>query len=235
MRGKGMICAALLGTLGLTLPLSGAPPVPALAEDRGKLRILQDGQLMGTEEFSIGRSGQAWMCHGSVELKIPGAGSASVSSQMQLSAEGALQQYTWTSKSDRKVTGGVIFSGSVAQLEVRVDNTQPYSQEFQFDSTRIVILDNNLFHHYLILAQLYDWNTRGSQTFSVLIPQALTPGTIAVEWGGSTEVDGAKMDLLRVRSPDLEVEIYVAAGKVMRLAVPSAKVLIQREGAVKAQ
>jgi hypothetical protein len=43
------------------------------------------------------------------------------------------------------------------------------------------------------------------------------------------------MDLLRVRSPDLEVEIYVAAGKVMRLAVPSAKVLIQREGAVKAQ
>jgi hypothetical protein len=228
MRLRKPVTGAALAAALLALTLQGAP-VPPMMEDKGKLRILQDGQLMGTEEFSVGRSGTAWMCRGSVEVKVPGAGSASLTSQMLLDESGAPQQYAWTSKADRKVTGAVLFQGSVAQLEVRVDNTQPYSQEFQFDSTRIVILDNNLFHHYWILAQRYDWNAKGAQSFSVLIPQALTPGTITVEWGGPAQVDGAKMDLLRVRSSDLEVELYAVNGKVMRLAVPSAKVIVQRE------
>jgi hypothetical protein len=223
------VLAVLLALSSAYLLVVRAAPPDALADDRGKFRILLDGQNVGSEEFSIGRSGNSWVCRGSVNLKVPGAGTAEVTSQLHLSAEGSPQQYIWTSKGEKKVTGGVVFTGGTAQMELRVEDAQPFSQDFQFDSGRIVILDNNLYHHYAILARIYDWKGRGTQTFSVLIPQDLTPGTITAEYAGMQEVGDTKMEMLRVRSADLEVELFVVGGKLMRLAVPSAKVEVVRE------
>jgi hypothetical protein len=137
--------------------------------------------------------------------------------------------YQWSSEGQTKVAGVIKFGGNSATLEVRTNAAMPFTQEFQFESPRVVILDNNLYHHYALLARLFDWNAKGVQTFSVLIPQDLTPGTITVEWAGPQEVDGAKAELLRVRSADLEVELYVSGGRLIRLSVPTAKVDVKRE------
>jgi len=103
-------------------------------------------------------------------------------------------------------------------------------QELTFGSPRVLILDNNLYHHYAVLARLYDWNTKGTQTFPVLIPQEMTPGSLTVESAGLQKVDGASLETLRVRTADLEIYLYLdASHRLVRLAVPASKALVLRE------
>lgn len=206
-----------------------APRGGVVTADRGKFRILSDGQQVGTEEFAVTPSGEDWISRGSVELKVPGAGTTQVTGELRLAADGRPLGYQWTSQGAKKSSGAIVFEGTSAKMELRAEGGQPFTQEFQFDSPQVAILDNNLYHHYALLARLYDWNAKGVQTFSVLIPQDLTPGTITVEWAGPQEVEGARAELLRVRSADLEVELYVSGGKLLRLSVPTAKVEVRRE------
>jgi hypothetical protein len=68
------------------------------------------------------------------------------------------------------------------------------------------------------------------QSISVLIPQDATPGSIDVESLGGKSVDGANLELLRVHSTDLEIELYFDAKfHLVRLEVPAAKVVILRQ------
>jgi hypothetical protein len=200
-----------------------------VAPDRGKFRLLSEGQQVGTEEFSVTPNGADWISSGSVEIKVPGAATTLVRGELRLAANGRPLSYRWSSRGPKNISGTIVFEGASAKLELRTDDGQPFAQEFQFESPQVVILDNNLYHHYGLLARLYDWNAKGVQAFSVLIPQDLTPGTVSVEWGGPQEFDGIKTELLRVKSADLEIELYVSGGRLIRLAVPASKAEIRRE------
>ena len=58
----------------------------------------------------------------------------------------------------------------------------------------------------------------------------MTPGSISVESLGPQQVENAKYETLRVSSPDLEILLYLdASHRMMRLEVPSSKVIIVRE------
>jgi hypothetical protein len=223
----------LLAALAISLPSFAQSKQKAtgggLVEDRGKLRAYLDGQAVGTEEFSISRSGSEWLCRGSTEIKIPSAASEEVSSELRLSAEGSPTAYQFNTKGSKKAGGAATFSAGSATMELRTEGAQGFTQTFQFESQKIVVLDNNLYHHYVVLARLYDWNAKGAQTFSVLIPQDLTPGTITVEWAGPNQIEGSKFDVLRVKSADLDLELWVANGRLERILVPTAKVEVKRE------
>src|SRR5271169_3763109 len=58
--------------------LQNAKSVPSAAAsavftpDKGKFRILLDGQALGEEEFEIVRSGDTWTAHGSTTAHAPG-------------------------------------------------------------------------------------------------------------------------------------------------------------------
>jgi len=105
-----------------------------------------------------------------------------------------------------------------------------FEQNLSFESPHIVVLDNNLYHQYAVLPRLYDWSKRGPQTFSVLIPQELMPGTITAEAIGSAKLDGKSYEGFRVNTTDLEVDLYLdSAHRLMRLEVPAAKVSVIRD------
>lgn len=105
-----------------------------------------------------------------------------------------------------------------------------FGQDFTFPTPRVAILDNNLYYQYAVLARLYDWKAAGQQNISVLIPQDGAPGEVAVESLGQQEVDGKKYDALRVRSTDLEILLYLdSQRRLMRLEVPSSKVIVERQ------
>jgi hypothetical protein len=241
MKRLNAVAAAVCATL-LVLSWSAAgqkkrenkkKAVPAttgvVSADRGKFRLISDGQQVGTEEFSVAPSGGDWISRGSVEIKVPGAATTQVSGELRIAADGRPLSYQWTSQGPKKNSGAIVFEGTTARMELRAESGPPFTQEFQFDSPLVVILDNNLYHHYGLLARLFDWNAKGVQTFSVLIPQDLTPGTVTVEWAGPRDLDGIKTDLLRVRSSDLEIELYVAERKLVRVVVPISKAEIRRE------
>jgi hypothetical protein len=111
-----------------------------------------------------------------------------------------------------------------------VQGARPFQQENSFDSPLIAVLDNNLYHQYEILARVYDWAKRGSQSFPVLIPQELTPGTISVESAGNTTAEGKSYESLKVSTTDLEILLYLDTNhRLMRLEVPVSKVAVVRE------
>jgi hypothetical protein len=111
-----------------------------------------------------------------------------------------------------------------------MQGARPFEQDLSFNAPVIAVLDNNLYHQYALLAKLYDWSKRGTQTFPVLIPQDLTPGTISVEATGPQTVDGKSYEGLRVTTADLEVLLLLDSNhRLMRLEVPSAKVSVIRQ------
>jgi len=58
----------------------------------------------------------------------------------------------------------------------------------------------------------------------------MTPGSISVESIGPQQVESTKYETLRVTSPDLEILLYLDAGRrLMRVDVPSSKATIERE------
>ncbi len=118
----------------------------------------------------------------------------------------------------------------VAKMTLQMQGAHSFEQDITFTSPSIVVLDNNLYHQYAILARVYDWTRKGSQNLSVLIPQELTPGTLTVQSVGSATIDGKSYETLKVQTSDLEVILYLdSSHRLMRIEVPSAKVSVVRE------
>ena len=99
-----------------------------------------------------------------------------VTGTLELRADGTPVRYEWSTQGTKKASASITFSGSTATIDLRVEGARPFTQQFTFNSPQIAILDNNLYHQYAVLARLYDWNKKGVQTFSVLVPQEMTPG-----------------------------------------------------------
>jgi hypothetical protein len=233
-----VLCAAYAGARG---PAGGQkskekkaePAAALLTVDQGTLQILVDGQRAGSEEFEIRPSGGGdWSARGTAELTGEGGVKARVTGKLQMAGDGAPRKYEWSTTAPRKAAATVLFENGVAKMELRLEGAQPYSQDFDFKTPAVVILDNNMYHHYALLAQLFDWEHKETKTFTVLIPQEMTPGTVDVEYGGQQVLEGEKVDVLRVHSADLELELDCEAApqhRLLKISVPSAKAEIVRQ------
>ena len=200
------------------------------SSDKGKFNIVLDGQSVGHEEFEIEASGSGWVAKGSTSIQTPDGHSAKVTGNLNLQPDGVPISYEWTSQTDKSNSAQITFANGVAKTTLQVQGARPYQQENSFGSPLIAVLDNNLYHQYEVLAHIYDWSKRGVQTFPVLIPQELTPGSITVEAAGNATADGKTYELLKVITSDLEVHLFLdSSHKLHRLEVPSSKVEVIRE------
>jgi len=230
--GIAAVAAAPLAHLSLQKNKETKAVVPptGLVPDKGKFRIMLEGQVVGREEFEISPSGGTWMARGSTTAHAPGGADIKATGLLTLGPDGAPIHYDWTAQTQKKGSGAVDFVNGTAKSAIDLGGKSPFQQDFTFPSPRIAVLDNNLYYQYAVLAQLYDWKAGGKQVFPVLIPQDMTPGSISVESIGPQQVETAKYETLRVSSPDLEILLYLDAGhRLMRVEVPSSKATIERE------
>lgn len=206
----------------------GAKTPPRFAADKGKFRILVNGQQVGKEDFEISPKGDHWIARGNSEIQ--GAeGVTHITGTLEFGADGAPLHYEWATQGTKKASATIAFSGATASVELRLEGARPFTQQFTFPSTQVAILDDNLYDQYTLLARLYDWNKKGAQTFSVLVPQEMTPGTVTVESLGSQEFGGKKVEELRVQTEDLEVDLFLDGRRVVRLVAPASNAEIIRE------
>lgn len=209
---------------------TGSAVTPVFTQDKGKFRIVLDGNVVGNEEFEISPSGDTWMARGSTSAHVPGGTDIKANGQLKLSSDGAPMHYEWSAQLAKKATGIVDFVNSTAKCSIDLGTPTPIRKEFTFTSPHVAVLDNNLYYQYGVLAQMYDWKAGGKQTFPVLIPQDMTPGSITVESSGPQQLDSVTYESLRVNSTDLEILLYLdASHRMVRLDVPSSKVTVQRE------
>jgi len=168
-------------------PTSG--PV-VFAQDKGKLTIKLGGQTVGHEEFEIAPSGGGWLAKGTAEIKPPEGASSKVSGSLTLQGNGAPISYDWSAQTEKTNGAHVLFANGVASITLEMQGARPFQQDLSFGSPMIAVLDNNLYHQYAVLARIYDWSKGGVQTFPVIIPQELTPGSITVQSTGSASAEG---------------------------------------------
>jgi len=231
------ICAAslfsvplLASALALSISAQKNSSPSVLQPDKGKFNILLDGKSVGKEEFEIAPNGAGWLAKGTTQINTGDGPAAQVTGNLTLQSNGAPMAYDWVSKTDKTNSAHIIFANGIAKISLEVQGARPYEQELSFNSPLVAVLDNNMYHHYAVLARLYDWSKRGAQTLPVLIPQEITPGTITAEATGSASSGGKTYEGLRVTTSDIEVLLLLDANhRLMRLEVPASKVVVVRE------
>jgi hypothetical protein len=228
-----LVCTVSATTVAALSPAASQKKVQAsavLATDKGKLTVQLDGQTVGHEDFEISSTASGWTAKGTTELKAPQSPAAKVSGTLTLQPDGSPISYDWTSQAEKTNGAHVLFANGIAKITLQMQGARPYEQDLTFSAPLIAVLDNNLYHQYAILARLYDWSKRGLQTFPVLIPQDLTPGTISVEATGAATIAGKSYEGLRVTTSDIEVLLYLdSSHRLMRLEVPAVKVSVIRD------
>jgi hypothetical protein len=223
----GIVAGAALSLAAQKKPATSSA---VFAEDKGKLSIKLGGQTVGHEEFEIAPSGGGWLAKGTAEIKPPEGVSSKVSGALTLEADGAPISYNWSAQAEKTNGAHVLFAHGVASITLEMQGARPFQQDLTFNSPLIAVLDNNLYHQYAVLARIYDWSKGGVQTFPVIIPQELTPGSITVQSTGSATADGKTYEGLRVTSSDLEILLLLdTSHRLMRLEVPDAKVSVIRD------
>ena len=226
IRPKGASSALILNAA--VSPAGAANAPVAFAPDKGKFKILVNGQPAGKEDFDFGPSGGNWIARGNAEIQTP-QGAAHVTGTLELKPDGVPIRYEWSMQGAKKASSTIVFNGSTANVELRMEGARLYTQQFTFSSDRVVVLDNNLYDQYAVLARLYDWDKKGAQTFSVIVPQAMTPGTVTVESLGKQDAGGAKLEELSVKTEDLELDLFLDGQRLVRIVSPSANAEIIRE------
>lgn len=201
---------------------------PAFAPDKGKLKIMVGGQQVGTEEYEISPSNGGWVARGNTEIKS-GQGATHVTGTLSMHEDGTPMRYEWSTQGAKKASAVVGFDGMTVTSELQMENARPFTQQFTFASPRIAVLDNNLYHQYAVLARLYDWSRKGAQTFPVLVPQELTPGSATVESLGKQDAGGVSAEELRVTTVDNEIDVFLDGPRLVRIVVPSANAEIVRQ------
>jgi hypothetical protein len=213
----------------LLLPLPVSDP-GSISAQKGKFRDMIAGKEVGSEQFDISSSDGGWLAQGNVSVHTAEGSETRITSQLQLAATGAPVHYEWTTVTGSKhASASVDFDNGTATIHVQQNGGRPFTQQFFFKTPVVVILDDNLYHQYAILADLYDWSKKGVQTFPVLIPQEMMPGTVTAEDLGPDSSTGKNLERLRVRSQDLEIILYLDGARLERVSVPSANAEIVRE------
>ena len=233
--GVALLCTLAAIVFPAHAALSGASaaprpaPVSAFAPDKGKFRILANGALVGAEEYEIAPSGGDWIVRGSSDIHTAQGAPQHVTGTLELRPDGSPVRYEWTTGGDSKASSTVTFNGATAFLEPHTAGAFPVTQQLSFNSQPVVVLDDNLYEQYTVLARLYDWTKKGVQTFSVLVPQETTGGNVTVESLGAQDAAGKKLEELRVKTEDNEIDLYLDGSRLVRIAAPAAKAEIIRE------
>ena len=176
--------------------------------EQGHFTIFKDGKRLGTEEFSVTKRGSGYFVEGKTTI-----GTDVISSQMELDEKLAVTSYQ---ASSREGSIQVKVTPPVSEVKSTV-NGETSTADFRFPEGG-VILDNNFFHHYLIL--LYRVQA-GQSSFSVFVPHDLRVGAAKVRTAGPRTYD------LEVGEVKLQATID-SDGSLTKLAVPAANVVVQR-------
>jgi hypothetical protein len=191
----------------LTVLLLLAPVVPESA----RFTIRQNGQTIGTEEFSIRARDKGYLAEARTQLT---GDPTTLTSRMELDENLIPTFYEYTRGAG---TIRVKVDSKSSELTV-LENGEASSTDFRYPGSASII-DNNFFHHFLLL--LYRVKGTSEQTFQIFVPQDMRVGQARVR-PTSSRTFGLELG-------EVKLEATVdAQGRLLRLAVPGANVVVER-------
>jgi len=176
--------------------------------EHGRFNIVKDGRKIGAEEFTIVMRGPDYLIDGKATI-----GDVTMSSKMELNNKLELVSYE---VANQEGLIRVKIASPLSELQT-VSRGESSSTDFRFPDGG-VILDNNFFHHYLVL--LYRAQM-GQTNFSVFVPQDMSVGAATAQSTGPRTYD--------LMIGDVKMQATTAAdGSLTKLTVPAANVVVER-------
>ena len=209
--------------------LSSGPSPSTQLSDRGVFEVLLAGKTIGTESFEIRSSAQQVEARAEIHLRVVQGGKvADVRTYPDLVLDPQLQPltYTWKQKGSQSSSLEVDFRLSPPQARYRTVNGHEDQRTFSLPKD-VVVVDDNVVHHYQLLVARYRLTGSGMRTFKAFIPQEAVRGDLSIQEMGTepTSLDGATLDLrhLVVTSELAHVNLWVDEQQhVLKVSIPEA-------------
>lgn len=210
----------------------GAKDLPAAdsLNDRGVFVISLAGKRIGTENFEIRATDNSIEAEGNIEMRVQQEGKTlEFRSSSKLVLDSALRPltYSWNQKGAQSSKLEIDFQASPAKVRYKTVTGEEDARDFELPKD-VVVLDDNVFHHYQLIAQKYLRNGSAKQTFPAFVPQEALPGALVVQDAGPdpAEVGGHKQTLRHlVFSTELkQIDLWVdEQGRVERIYISDAQ------------
>jgi len=183
-------------------PMGQAPgAAPANLNDHGTFEIFSAGANIGTETFEIRVHSDQIEAQGNVHLQVEQGGKkieVRTSSSLLLDPRIDPLSYTWNQRGAQSSQLSVDFRTEPVHWGAKTVNGQDDQRDFKLDKD-VIILDDNVIHHYQLAVARYDQAKGGTQAFRAFIPQEALPGVITLKFVDSepVTVGGEKRTLRR--------------------------------------
>ncbi len=241
-----MIQRVALAVLALSLMGSSAPaqskdkssvaPLLYSGNEAGSFKILFSGQEIGREKFQIVEEGQRVKASAQIRLTVERDTEKVifvVQSTLQFNRFFEPVSYEITQESGaNKTKAQVAFKDGVSEASYASGKETDTRQiELRKD---VLVLDDNVFHQYIILVKRYDFARGGVQEFSAFVPQQFIAGGVSVSDKGMEDVrlsnQSMKLQHLLVDTGELQISLWLNEKReLLKLAVPKSNVEVVRE------
>lgn len=224
---------ALPGTLLIAALAAGESPAQTVDVDEGVFRLHVAGEHVGTETFSIRRSGQGSNATTVAQARIvvdSGGAEREMSSRLEMSGPGlrpSTYQLTIRGPRPRQIAGrlaGRRFSAKIVSGEGET------MREYIADRDAVLV-DDGIAHHYHFLASRA---SQGEDRVPVIVPQRNRQTTATIRSGGTESIEiGSARRQARRFAIELEggpsARIWVDdEARLLRVAIPARDFVAER-------
>jgi hypothetical protein len=227
-----MVLAALLSGALCMRPLEGQTSGVARPDlsDRGTFELSVAGKSIGTERFQIRVRSDQIEAQGDVLLRREENGKSiqlRTSSTLLLGSQFNPLSYTWNQKGAQSSELSIDFRAQPAEARYRTLNGQNERRNFKLEKG-VVVLDDNVIHHYQLALAHYDQVKGGAQGFRAFIPQEALPGEINIIFMGdeSVNIEWGKRMLRRflLTTENAQISLWVdPEGRLQMMSAPGAQ------------
>ncbi len=241
---SGRFCGFLNALASLLCPVMAAVALfPALScaedlkpeRDEARFNIFVDGKEIGQEDFSIVSSGKIINTHSIVKFRDPGNRRQKIQLETKLIMDSRYFPQSYELRTNVDGKKGVI-KGTFVPGEATFEYSgsgNPRTRGLMVGE-RFIVLDTNVFHHFVFVARQFDLKMDTMQSIEVVIPQELDGGVLSVRRMGLERIEagGKKRDLhhLKVDSGFLQIDLWVDDQQILhKIALPAKKIEVIRK------
>ena len=232
----GVFCLTLLVAWSAASLSASAPPAREKVNDRGEFVLIFAGHEIGKESFEIETKRDKIEASARIDLRMQQDGkTVELRSfpRLVMTPELTPVSYEWSQKGAQSSHLEVSFEASRLTAKYHTVNGEDDVREFELPRD-LVILDNNVIHHYQIIALKYLRAGGGEKTFRAFIPQEALPGSLTIEDAGSDRVDvGGREKLLKrllVTTDNARIDLWIDnENRLQKIAIPAGQLEVYRK------
>jgi len=178
-----LLAARVAANPGVRPQEAAGSPGPVNVDDEGVFVIAVAGRPMGSETFKIRSWPGRIEAKGEIRLNIEKNGkTVSVQSFPDLVADFQLRPLTYTWRLHGAQSSWLEVDFHARPAKVRYHTINGYEDDRDFDlSSDVVVLDDNVIHHFQLIVARWQAMGGGKQTLRVFVPQEALPSLMTVE------------------------------------------------------